>query len=46
MEATKRMANQRDLALAYWKKGRGAIPVVGADFTGEMLVIADKKAAL
>lgn len=34
-----------DLALAYWKKGRGAIPVVGADFTGEMLVIADKKAA-
>jgi demethylmenaquinone methyltransferase/2-methoxy-6-polyprenyl-1,4-benzoquinol methylase len=34
-----------DLALAYWKKGCGAIPVVGADFTGEMLVIADKKAA-
>src|SRR5260221_3870939 len=34
-----------DLALAYWKKGRAAIPVVGADFTGEMLVIADRKAA-
>src|SRR5436190_945328 len=34
-----------DLALAYWKKGRGAVPVVGADFTGEMLVIADRKAA-
>jgi len=34
-----------DLALAYWKKGRGKVPVVGADFTQEMLVIADKKAA-
>jgi demethylmenaquinone methyltransferase/2-methoxy-6-polyprenyl-1,4-benzoquinol methylase len=34
-----------DLALAYWKKGRAAIPVVGADFTGEMLLIADRKAA-
>jgi len=34
-----------DLALAYWKKGRSRIPVVGADFTGEMLVIANKKAA-
>ncbi|MGE5193202.1 MAG: bifunctional demethylmenaquinone methyltransferase/2-methoxy-6-polyprenyl-1,4-benzoquinol methylase UbiE [Deltaproteobacteria bacterium] len=34
-----------DLALAYWKKGRGEVPVVGADFTQEMLVIADKKAA-
>ncbi len=34
-----------DLALAYWKKGRGAIPVIGADFTGEMLVIADRKGA-
>ena len=34
-----------DLALAYWKKGRGNIPVVGADFTGEMLAIADRKAA-
>lgn len=34
-----------DLALAYWKKGAGRIPVVGADFTEEMLVIADRKAA-
>jgi demethylmenaquinone methyltransferase/2-methoxy-6-polyprenyl-1,4-benzoquinol methylase len=33
-----------DLALAYWKKGRGNVPVVGADFTQEMLVIADRKA--
>jgi demethylmenaquinone methyltransferase/2-methoxy-6-polyprenyl-1,4-benzoquinol methylase len=33
-----------DLALAYWKKGRREIPVVGADFTQEMLVIAEKKA--
>jgi demethylmenaquinone methyltransferase/2-methoxy-6-polyprenyl-1,4-benzoquinol methylase len=34
-----------DLALAYWKKGGGKVPVVGADFTQEMLVIADQKAA-
>ena len=34
-----------DLALAYWRKGRGKVPVVGADFTQEMLVLADKKAA-
>ncbi len=34
-----------DLALAYWKKGCGQVPVVGADFTQEMLVIADQKAA-
>jgi demethylmenaquinone methyltransferase/2-methoxy-6-polyprenyl-1,4-benzoquinol methylase len=34
-----------DLALAYWKKGRGNVPVIGADFTQEMLVIADRKAA-
>src|SRR5689334_11643689 len=34
-----------DLALAYWKKGRGKVPVVGADFTQEMLVLADRKAA-
>lgn len=33
-----------DLALAYWRKGRAKVPVVGADFTREMLVIADKKA--
>src|SRR5439155_7868505 len=34
-----------DLALAYWRKGRGKVPVIGADFTGEMLVIAGEKAA-
>lgn len=34
-----------DLALAYWKRGRGATPIVGTDFTREMLMIADKKAA-
>jgi demethylmenaquinone methyltransferase/2-methoxy-6-polyprenyl-1,4-benzoquinol methylase len=34
-----------DLALAYWRKGRGKVPVVGADFTREMLVLADRKAA-
>ncbi|MGQ0637236.1 MAG: class I SAM-dependent methyltransferase [Planctomycetaceae bacterium] len=34
-----------DLALAYWKKGRGKVPVVGADFTQQMLVIAERKAA-
>ncbi|MBI3860658.1 MAG: bifunctional demethylmenaquinone methyltransferase/2-methoxy-6-polyprenyl-1,4-benzoquinol methylase UbiE [Planctomycetia bacterium] len=34
-----------DLALAYWKKARGKATVVGADFTGEMLVIAAQKAA-
>src|SRR5437868_3204214 len=33
-----------DLALAYWKKGRRKIPVLGADFTRPMLVIADRKA--
>jgi demethylmenaquinone methyltransferase/2-methoxy-6-polyprenyl-1,4-benzoquinol methylase len=33
-----------DLALAYWQRGRGQIPVVGTDFTQEMLVIADRKA--
>jgi demethylmenaquinone methyltransferase/2-methoxy-6-polyprenyl-1,4-benzoquinol methylase len=33
-----------DLALAYWKKARGRVPVVGADFTREMLIIADRKA--
>ncbi len=32
-----------DLALAYWKKGRRMVPVVGADFTREMLMIADRK---
>jgi demethylmenaquinone methyltransferase/2-methoxy-6-polyprenyl-1,4-benzoquinol methylase len=34
-----------DLALAYWRKSRGKLPVVGADFTREMLMIAEKKAA-
>lgn len=34
-----------DLALAYWNKGRGQVPVIGADFTREMLEIADGKAA-
>ncbi|MSR56126.1 MAG: bifunctional demethylmenaquinone methyltransferase/2-methoxy-6-polyprenyl-1,4-benzoquinol methylase UbiE [Planctomycetaceae bacterium] len=33
-----------DLAIAYWNKGRGRVPVVGADFTNAMLVIADRKA--
>lgn len=32
-----------DLALAYWKRGRKAIPVVGSDFTHEMLTIAREK---
>lgn len=32
-----------DLAVAYWKRGRGAIPVIGTDFTHEMLVLADRK---
>lgn len=32
-----------DLALAYWRKGRGQTSVVGSDFTPEMLVIADRK---
>src|SRR4051794_22120713 len=34
-----------DLALAYWRKGHANIPVIGTDFTGEMLVIANNKAA-
>jgi demethylmenaquinone methyltransferase/2-methoxy-6-polyprenyl-1,4-benzoquinol methylase len=32
-----------DLALAYWKKGRGKIPVEATDFTPEMLRIAEVK---
>lgn len=32
-----------DLALAYWKKGRGRIEVIGTDFTPEMLKIAEQK---
>jgi demethylmenaquinone methyltransferase/2-methoxy-6-polyprenyl-1,4-benzoquinol methylase len=33
-----------DLALAYWKAARGRVPVVGSDFTREMLVLAGEKA--
>lgn len=32
-----------DLALAYWKRGGQQVPVVGTDFTPEMLVLADQK---
>ncbi len=32
-----------DLAMAYWNRGKGQVPVIGTDFTQEMLVIADKK---
>lgn len=32
-----------DLALAYWKRGKRRIPVVGSDFTHEMLTIANEK---
>lgn len=34
-----------DLALAYWKAAKGKVPVVGSDFTHEMLKIACGKAA-
>lgn len=33
-----------DLALAYWKAGRGQIEIIGTDFTPEMLRHADIKA--
>lgn len=33
-----------DLAFAYFKKGKGNVPVVGADFTHEMLTRANEKA--
>lgn len=33
-----------DLAIAFWKKAGRALPVVGTDFTHEMLVIAREKA--
>ncbi len=33
-----------DLALTYDRDARGAVPVVGADFAHEMLVLAAKKA--
>ena len=32
-----------DLAIAYWKQGRGRIPVFGTDFTPQMLDIAREK---
>ncbi len=32
-----------DLALAYWKQAKGQCPVVGADFTHEMLCLANQK---
>lgn len=34
-----------DLALSYWKKARRRVPVVGADFTHDMLAVARRKAA-
>ncbi len=34
-----------DLAIAYWKKAKSKLRVVGTDFTHEMLVIARQKAA-
>lgn len=34
-----------DLAIAYWKKAKGKLEVVGTDFTHEMLVIAREKTA-
>ncbi len=34
-----------DLALAYWRHGRGQVRVVGADFAHPMLVLAKRKAA-
>ncbi|MEZ6058523.1 MAG: bifunctional demethylmenaquinone methyltransferase/2-methoxy-6-polyprenyl-1,4-benzoquinol methylase UbiE [Planctomycetaceae bacterium] len=32
-----------DLALAYWKRGEGKVPVIGSDFTHQMLVRAAAK---
>jgi demethylmenaquinone methyltransferase/2-methoxy-6-polyprenyl-1,4-benzoquinol methylase len=34
-----------DLAIAYWKRGRGRIPVVGSDFAHDMLRLANGKSA-
>jgi demethylmenaquinone methyltransferase / 2-methoxy-6-polyprenyl-1,4-benzoquinol methylase len=34
-----------DLAVAYWRHARGRVRVVGADFTHEMLRLANKKVA-
>ncbi|GIX03330.1 MAG: demethylmenaquinone methyltransferase [Planctomycetaceae bacterium] len=33
-----------DLALMYWEAGGGHVPVIGTDFTPEMLAIAEQKA--
>lgn len=33
-----------DLALAFWRRGRRKVPVIGADFTHEMLTLAVQKA--
>jgi demethylmenaquinone methyltransferase/2-methoxy-6-polyprenyl-1,4-benzoquinol methylase len=32
-----------DLALAYWRRSRGAVPIVGADFCPPMLAVARQK---
>ncbi len=32
-----------DLAVAYWKKAKGRVPVIGTDFTHEMVRLAEKK---
>ena len=32
-----------DLALAYWRRGSGCVPVVGADFSREMLALGKAK---
>ncbi len=32
-----------DLALAYWRAGRGEVPVIGADFCHPMLVLGQEK---
>ena len=34
-----------DLAIAYWKRTSGRVPVVGTDFTHQMLQLANRKAA-
>ncbi len=34
-----------DLAISLWKKGKQRVPVVGSDFTHQMLTIAEKKFA-
>ena len=34
-----------DLALAYWRVGRGRVPIVGADFCRPMLALAAQKAS-